>query len=57
MSLDKEFLDILRCPNDLGELELLEAEEKLVCKTCGYRYRIMDGDIPVMLVDEAEKPA
>jgi uncharacterized protein YbaR (Trm112 family) len=57
VSLDKEFLDILRCPNDLGELELLEAEEKLVCKACGYRYRIMDGDIPVMLVDEAEKPA
>jgi uncharacterized protein len=28
----------------------------LVCTTCGYRYPIRD-DIPVMLIDEAEKPA
>ena len=27
----------------------------LVCTTCGYRYPIRD-DIPVMLIDEAEKP-
>ena len=26
-----------------------------VCTTCGYRYPIRD-DIPVMLIDEAEKP-
>jgi uncharacterized protein YbaR (Trm112 family) len=26
-----------------------------VCKTCGYRYPVRD-DIPVMLIDEAEKP-
>jgi len=28
----------------------------LVCRTCGYRYPVRD-DIPVMLIDEAEKPA
>ena len=27
-----------------------------MCLTCGYRYPIRDG-IPVMLIDEAEKPA
>ena len=43
------------CPNDRGELDYLEAEQVLVCRTCGYRYPIRD-DIPVMLIDEAEKP-
>ncbi|MGH2589269.1 MAG: Trm112 family protein [Actinomycetota bacterium] len=55
MSLDPELLEILVCPNDRGELDHLEAEQVLVCKKCGYRYPIRDG-IPVMLIDEAEKP-
>lgn len=57
MSLDPDLLEILRCPNDLGELDYREEEQKLVCRKCGYAYRVMDGDIPVMLIDEAEKPA
>ena len=56
MSLDPELLEILVCPNDRGDLDYLEAEQVLVCKTCGYRYPIRDG-IPVMLIDEAEKPS
>ncbi|MEX0742755.1 MAG: Trm112 family protein [Actinomycetota bacterium] len=56
MSLDPELLEILVCPNDRGDLDYLEAEQILVCKTCGYRYPIRDG-IPVMLIDEAEKPS
>ena len=56
MSLDQELLDILVCPNDRGEVTYLEDEEILVCGSCGYRYPVRDG-IPVMLIDEAEKPA
>ena len=56
MSLDPELLEILVCPNDRGEVDLLEDEQVIVCRTCGYRYPIRDG-IPVMLIDEAEKPA
>jgi uncharacterized protein len=56
VSLDPELLEILVCPNDRGDLDYLEAEQILVCKTCAYRYPIRDG-IPVMLIDEAEKPS
>ena len=55
MSLDPQLLEILVCPNDRGDLDYREDESVLVCTTCGYRYPIRD-DIPVMLIDEAEKP-
>jgi uncharacterized protein YbaR (Trm112 family) len=45
MTIDAELLEILVCP----------AEQVIVCSTCGYRYPVRDG-IPVMLIDEAEKP-
>jgi uncharacterized protein YbaR (Trm112 family) len=55
VTLDPELLAILVCPNDRGDLEVREQEQVLVCRSCGYRYPIRDG-IPVMLIDEAEKP-
>ena len=55
MTLDAQLLEILVCPNDRGDLDYQESEQLLVCTTCGYRYPIRD-DIPVMLIDEAEKP-
>jgi hypothetical protein len=55
VTLDPELLAILVCPNDRGDLDLVEEGSRLVCRTCGYRYPIRDG-IPVMLIDEAEKP-
>jgi len=55
MSLDPELVSILVCPNDRGEIDYLEQEQVIVCQTCGYRYPVRD-DIPVMLIDEAEKP-
>jgi uncharacterized protein YbaR (Trm112 family) len=56
MAVDAELLAILVCPNDRGEIDYLETEQVIVCRTCGYRYPVRD-DIPVMLIDEAEKPA
>lgn len=48
-----ELLEILACPVCKTAVRL-EAD-KLVCDTCGRRYRIEDG-IPIMLIDEAETP-
>lgn len=55
MTLDPALLEILVCPNDRGAVEYREAEAVIVCATCGYRYPVRDG-IPVMLIDEAERP-
>ena len=53
--IDKELLKILACPQCKAEVKL--ESEKIVCTSpqCGLRYPIRDG-IPVMLIDEAEKP-
>ena len=57
MALDQRLLDILACPNCRGELEYLETEQVIACRgECRYRFPVRD-DIPVMLIDEAEKPS
>ncbi|MBR7743927.1 hypothetical protein KC207_11555 [Phycicoccus sp. BSK3Z-2] len=52
--------EILRCPACRSELrdEAGEAGPELVCvsDTCGLAYRVDDG-VPVLLVDEARRPA
>lgn len=51
----KELLEILACPACKSPVRL--EGEKIVCTSgsCGLRYPVRDG-IPVMLIDEAEKP-
>lgn len=51
--ISKELLEILACP--VCKVEVRLEEDRLVCTKCGRRYPIRDG-IPVMLIDEAEKP-
>ena len=54
--IDKELLDIMACPQCKADVKL--EGDKIVCTSpqCGLRYPIRDG-IPVMLIDEAEKPS
>jgi uncharacterized protein YbaR (Trm112 family) len=53
---DERLLEILICPNCRGDVEYVEAEQVIVCRgECKYRYPVRE-DIPVMLIDEAEKP-
>jgi uncharacterized protein len=54
MTIDKELLDILVCPNCKGGVLLNDAGNGLICDRCRLLYRIEDG-IPVMLTDEAIK--
>jgi len=56
MSIDKDLMEILACPSCRGPVEEHEDEQVIVCTKCGLRYPIRDG-IPIMLIDEAEKPA
>jgi len=54
MPIDKELLDILACPKCKGDISLNESQDGLICDSCKFLYHIKD-DIPVMLIDEAEK--
>ncbi len=54
MPIDQELLDILACPKCKEPVQLEEGGEALLCHRCRLRYRIED-DIPVMLIDEAQK--
>ncbi|MFD0806787.1 Trm112 family protein [Nocardioides caeni] len=53
-----ELLAIVVCPACHGELVVTPQGEatELVCGGCGLAYPVRDG-IPVLLVDEARKPA
>jgi uncharacterized protein YbaR (Trm112 family) len=53
--IDPQLKEILICPNCHGELEENEPQAKLRCTGCGLAFPVRDG-IPVMLIDEAEKP-
>ncbi len=56
MTIDPKLLDIMICPKCHGEIEYRPGEEVILCLgECRYRYPVRDG-IPVMLIDEADKP-
>jgi len=54
MALDQQLLDILACPDDKGPLLYFESEDSLYNPRLKRRYAIKD-DIPIMLIDEAQK--
>ncbi len=56
MNLDPALLDIVVCPDCHGALAADDAASELVCTKCGLAYPVRD-DIPVLLVDEARRPA
>jgi uncharacterized protein len=54
MPLSADLLAILVCPACRGDLVYDAAAGTLTCQACRLRYRVED-DIPVMLVDQAER--
>lgn len=53
MTIDKELLEILACPQCKQPIEYDEAKNILICRHCSVYYSIVD-DIPVMLIEEAK---
>jgi len=54
MTIKKELLEILACPNCLSDVYLDEAKNALICDKCKLLYEIKN-DIPIMLISEAKK--
>lgn len=56
MPLPKELLEVLACPFCKSDVSL-QGEDRIVCsnKECALKFPIKE-DIPVMLIEEAEKP-
>jgi uncharacterized protein len=54
MALDPKLLEILACPEDKGPLLYFEDEQTLYNPRLQRRYRVLDGDIPDLLIDDAE---
>ncbi len=54
MSLSNELLNVIVCPQCKGDLQYERGQSKLLCQNCKLIFRVED-DIPVLLLDEAEK--
>jgi uncharacterized protein len=54
MALDPKLLEILACPDDKGPLLYFADEDTLYNPRMKRRYRVLDGDIPDLLIDDAE---
>lgn len=54
MAIEAQLLEILVCPESKKPLVYFESEGFLFCPESRLKYRIED-DIPVMLVEEAER--
>lgn len=52
MSIDPQLIHVLVCPEDKGELHLIESEGCLYNPRLRRRYEIRDG-IPIMLIEES----
>lgn len=55
MALSKHLLNVLACPKCKGDLEYKKKEGFLLCGKCRLRFRILENDIPDMLIEDAEK--
>ena len=53
MSVDKELLKILACPQCRSDLKPTPEEDGLICETCKVVYPVKE-DIPILLIDDVE---
>jgi uncharacterized protein YbaR (Trm112 family) len=51
----RELVDILACPKCKEKVVLDPPGKYLICQKCKLKYPINEQDIPIMLIDRAEK--
>jgi uncharacterized protein len=56
VAVSQELVDLLVCPACHGAIEYKDRRKVIICTQCGLHYPVRD-DIPVMLVEEATRPA
>ncbi len=56
MAVDAALVELLVCPDCHGKVEYKDRRHLIICTQCGLHYPVRD-DIPVMLVEEATRPA
>jgi uncharacterized protein YbaR (Trm112 family) len=55
MPVPKELLEVLACPKCKGDLDYDKKVNKLVCNKDRLRFKVIDDNIPDMLIEDAEK--
>lgn len=48
-------LEVLACPKCKGSVVHDRKENKLVCNRCRLRFKVLEGDVPDMLLKDAEE--
>ena len=55
MPVSQELLEILACPKCKGGLRYDSKAGKLTCGKCRLRFKVLEGNLPDMLIEDAEK--
>lgn len=55
MVVSKELLDILACPKCKGNIRYDAKQNAIFCNACRLKFKVLEGDIPDMLIADAEK--
>ncbi|MEM5804368.1 MAG: Trm112 family protein [Candidatus Aenigmatarchaeota archaeon] len=51
--IDEALKEVMACPKCKGPLEF--EEEQILCPKCRLRFKVLEGGIPDMLLEDAEK--
>ena len=54
MTISKELLDIMACPKCKGDIKY-DGSKYIICEKCRLKFPVLEGDIPDMLIEDAEK--
>lgn len=52
--ISNEILDILACPKCKKAVRYDQKKNKIICTRCRLRFPVLEGDVPDMLIEDAE---